>query len=96
MKIVILGSGARERVICEKLSYNNTVYVSNTQDLTELTNLCIKEQIDLVIPSTEDFLCSGIVDKLNNTLPSVKVFGPNKYQSQLKGLNNFPNHLWFR
>ena len=93
MKIVILGCGARESVICEKLSFNNSVYISNTQDLTELTDFCTKENIDLVIPSTEDFLCQGIVDQLNQILPTVKVFGPNKYQSQIEGSKQFSKLL---
>ena len=93
MRILILGSGARESVISEKLSKNNSVCILNTLDLTEITNLCIKNCIDLVIPSTEDFLCGGIVDKLNTILPSVKVFGPNKYQSQIEGSKEFSKSL---
>ena len=93
MKILILGGGARESTICEKLSKNNSVHISNQLDLTEITKLCITNSIDLVIPSTEDFLCRGIVNELNHILPSVKVFGPDKHQSQIEGSKQFSKSL---
>ena len=100
MKILILGNGAREQVIYEKLhlsinssSINHTVYLFNELDFAKIINLCIEKNIDLVIPSTEDFLCQGIVDHLNNTLPNIKVFGPTKYQSHIEGSKQFSKSL---
>ena len=93
MRILILGSGARESILCEKLRVNNIVYMSSTPDLSEIPGLCIENSIDLVIPSTEDFLCSGIVDQLNQILPTVKVFGPNKCQAQIEGSKQFSKAL---
>jgi len=93
MRILILGGGARENVICEKLKTNNNVFVLNVSDNNKIIQFCINNFIDLVIPSTEDFLCQGIVNEFNQLLPSVKVFGPDKYQSQIEGSKYFSKSL---
>ena len=93
MRILILGGGARENVICEKLNTNNNVFVLNVSDNNKIIQFCINNFIDLVIPSTEDFLCQGIVNEFNQLLPSVKVFGPDKYQSQIEGSKHFSKSL---
>jgi len=93
MKILILGGGARELIIYEKLNINHTVYLLNELDFAKITDRCIEKEIDLVIPSTEDFLCQGIVDHINNMLPNIRVFGPNKYQSQIEGSKQFSKSL---
>ena len=93
MRILILGGGAREKIIYEKLCLHNDVQISNILDFSEIVNLCIKDSIELVIPSTEDFLCNGIVDQLNNVLPDIKVFGPNKVQARMEGSKQFSKSL---
>ena len=49
--------------------------------------------IDLVIPSTENYLCQGIVNFLSSKLPSIKVFGPNKVQAKIEGSKYFSKNL---
>lgn len=65
MNILILGSGAREKVIAEKLHANYTVHILDTLNFSDIENFCIENKINLVIPSTEDYLCNGIVNYLS-------------------------------
>ena len=74
MKILILGNGAREKVIAEKLNNNNDVLIYNNERAEKIKNICIEKKIDLVIPSTEVYLCNGIVDYLQNEIENIKVF----------------------
>ena len=92
MKILILGKGAREKVIAEKLIQNEIFYI-NHNNHTVIVDFCIDNNINLVIPSTEDFLCSGIVDVLNSQIPNISVFGPTKFQAQFEGSKHFYKEL---
>ena len=92
MNILILGSGAREKIIAEKFSTNHTIFILDILNFEQIELFCVENKINLVIPSTEDYLCQGIVDYLSTKL-SILVFGPNKYQSQLEGSKQFSKQL---
>jgi phosphoribosylamine---glycine ligase len=100
MSILILGSGAREKVIKEKLENKiegetkaKKVYIYDNTDFEEIKNFCLKHRIELVIPSTEVYLCNGIVDYLINKINGIKVFGPTKNQAQIEGSKHFSKKL---
>ena len=99
MSILILGSGAREKVIKEKLenkmegeTKTKKVYIYDNTDFEEIKNFCLKHHIELVIPSTEVYLCNGIVDYLTIEI-GIKVFGPTKNQAQIEGSKHFSKNL---
>ena len=92
MNILILGSGAREKIIYEKLLNNHIVFILNTFDFHSIADFCKKKSINLVIPSTEDYLYQGIKDFLLCRLP-ILIFGPNKYQAQIEGSKHFSKQL---
>lgn len=88
MNILILGSGARENIIKEKLLYNseNKVFIKNIESNILIYNFCIDYKIELVIPSTEHYLYTlNIVNYLQLNLPNIKIFGPTKEQAKLEG-----------
>ncbi len=105
MNIAILGSGGREHAICQKISESKQIDRlfcipgnAGTSDIA--TNLNInflnfnalidtikKNKIELVIVGPEEPLVKGVVDFLQKR--KVKVFGPNKYASQLEGSKAF-------
>jgi phosphoribosylamine-glycine ligase len=71
--ILILGNGAREEVIREKLDedISVTTYVSDITNFAEISAICKFCDIDIVIPSTEEYLCNGITDYLTDLYPSI-------------------------
>jgi len=94
--ILILGNGAREDAIYDILDIENSaniIYKTNSDIFKDIKKLCIEKNIQLVIPSTEEYLCKGIVDYLQREIPNIKVFGPNKYQAKIEGLKNFSKDL---
>ena len=100
VNILILGNGARERAIEERLcteDERNTIFKLNigftTEDFECIKNFCEGENVELVIPSTEMYLCSGITNYLTRHLPNIKVFGPNKYQAKIEGSKIFSKNL---
>ena len=96
INILILGQGAREKVIYEILineSTKNNVYMLDTNFFDDIKNYCIENNIELVIPSTETYLCNGIVDYLTAKLLTIQIFGPNKFQAQLEGSKKFSKCL---
>tara|TARA_R110002020_G_scaffold86621_7_gene213927 strand:- start:1406 stop:4087 length:2682 start_codon:yes stop_codon:yes gene_type:complete len=90
--ILILGFGARENAIKEYLK-PNVVHRIDTEDFSSIKQFCISYNIDLVIPSTEVYLCNGIVDYLQIELPKVEVFGPTKLQAKIEGSKIFSKSL---
>ena len=93
--ILILGRGAREEIINEKLS-NHLVYSLDTNCFNEIKNFCIERNIDLVIPSNETYLCNGIVDYLQNELKEtikVQIFGPTRGQALIEGSKKYSKNL---
>ena len=94
MNILILGNGAREMIIKEKLELNNNIiFLTDIKDFNDIYNFCIINFIKLVIPSNEEYLCNGIVDFLLDKDPLILVFGPNKYQSKLEGSKVFSKQI---
>ena len=84
--ILVLGGGAREEVIKEKLGKYNCI-ISSKSSFEEIKRVCLDNSIDFVIPSTEEYLCNGIVDFLLEH--NIKSFGPTKRQAQIEGSKNF-------
>ena len=109
MNIAIIGSGGREHSICQKISESSIVnkifcIPGNAGTSNIATNLSVdflkfndlyevlkKNFIDLVIVGPEQPLVNGIVDFLQKKI--IKVFGPNKYASQLEGSKAFMKNL---
>ena len=88
--ILILGDGAREQTIAEKLKKENThIFFYSKNNFNEIKDLCEKQNINLVIPSSETYLCNGITDYLQKHIPNIKIFGPNKYQAKIEGSKHF-------
>ena len=93
--ILMLGSGAREEVIKEKLQ-NNLIFSLDTNNFEEIKNFCIEKNIDLVIPSNETFLCNGIVNYLQNELKEntkLQVFGPTREQALIEGSKKYSKNI---
>lgn len=90
--ILILGFGARENAIKEHLK-PNVVHRLDIEDFSGIKQFCIDYNIDLVIPSTEAYLCNGVVDYLQTELPTVEVFGPTKHQAKVEGSKFFSKSL---
>lgn len=103
VNILILGSGGREKVLGELLGANqrglggvppnNHIYEYSGNNFLEIKEFCIINQISLVIPSTETYLCEGIVDYLQQELNNIMVFGPTKEQAEIEGSKFFSKTL---
>ena len=109
MKVGIIGSGGREHAICYSLNKSKKVKKIycfpgnagtaelaenidlNLENFYELKNFIIKSNIDLIIVGPEKPLVEGIVDFLEKN--QIKVFGPNKFASQLEGSKIFTKKL---
>jgi len=109
MNLAVLGSGGREHAICYKLKQSSKVKklfcipgnagthkiaqnisedISNFEKIYQIIK---KNKIDLVIVGPEQPLVDGIVDYLDKK--KVRVFGPDKYASQLEGSKIFMKNL---
>jgi len=109
MNLAVIGSGAREHAICYKLKQSakikrlfcipgnagtQKIAENIKEDITNFSNLykiIKKNKIDLVVVGPEKPLVEGLVDYLIEK--KVKVFGPNKYASQLEGSKAFMKNL---
>ena len=109
MNLAVLGSGGREHAICYKLKQSPKIEKlfcipgnAGTQKVAQNINedisnfeklyqVIIKNKIDLVIVGPEQPLVDGIVDYLDKK--KIKVFGPDKYASQLEGSKAFMKNL---
>ncbi|MCS7199656.1 MAG: phosphoribosylamine--glycine ligase [Caldimicrobium sp.] len=60
-------------------------------DFDKIAEFCLKERIDLVIPGPEEPLVKGIRDFL--TTRGVRVFGPDRWASQLEGSKAFAKEV---
>ena len=105
MNIAVIGSGGREHALCFKIKQskklNNLFCIPgnagtksiaknldvNISDFDLLLRTIKKNKIDLVIVGPEKPLVAGIVDYLNKN--NIKVFGPDKFASQLEGSKAF-------
>ena len=109
MKVGIIGSGGREHALCialKKSSKVSKIYCIpgnggtssiaenisiEPKDFEKIKNFTLKNKIDLMIVGPEDPLVNGIVDYLEDH--NIKVFGPNKFASQLEGSKIFTKKL---
>ncbi|MDY6064929.1 MAG: phosphoribosylformylglycinamidine synthase [Finegoldia sp.] len=103
MKILIIGSGAREFAIGSKIKEDgreiffapgngNTESLGtnvsiDAEDINSLADFAQKEKIDYTIVGPEVPLCLGIVDLFEER--GLKIFGPNKKAAQFEGSKAF-------
>ena len=109
MNIGLIGSGGREHALCQKIyeskfvkqiicfpgnagtskyAKNIQVDINNFKKILKLTRFY---KIDLVVVGPEEPLVKGLVNFLEKN--KVKVFGPNKYASQLEGSKAFMKRI---
>ena len=109
MNLAVIGSGGREHAICYKLKQSPKIKKlicipgnAGTQEIAEnikedisdfdaLYKVIKKQNIDLVIIGPEQPLVDGLVDYLDEK--KIRVFGPNKFSSQLEGSKAFMKNL---
>ena len=109
MNLAVIGSGGREHALCYKLKQSpklkklicipgnagtQKIAKNIKEDISNFDALykIIKDQnIDLVIIGPEQPLVDGLFDYLNKK--NIKVFGPNKFASQLEGSKAFMKNL---
>tara|TARA_B100001057_G_scaffold496947_1_gene599792 strand:- start:1198 stop:2463 length:1266 start_codon:yes stop_codon:yes gene_type:complete len=109
MNIALIGSGGREHALCRKLKdskkINNifcipgnagTAKMSTNLDINFLNFKLLLEtlrsyKIKLVIVGPEEPLVKGVVNFLEKN--KIKVFGPNKFASQLEGSKAFMKQI---
>ena len=109
MKIAIIGSGGREHAFCQKFYESKKVTKifcipgnGGTRKIAENINIDIKnfknikdflknEKIDFTVIGPEEPLVNGLVDFLKKY--EIKVFGPDKFCSQLEGSKIFTKKL---
>jgi len=109
MNLAVIGSGGREHAICYKLKQSLKVKKlicipgnAGTEEVAEnikedisnfdgLYKIIKNKEIDLVIVGPEQPLVDGLVDYL--TQKKIKVFGPDKFSSQLEGSKAFMKNL---
>jgi phosphoribosylamine--glycine ligase/phosphoribosylaminoimidazole synthetase len=94
VNILVLGGGGREAAITDQLQFNDghTVFRMNKWD-DDILKFCKEKDINLVVPSSEEYLCKGIVDYFAEHAPDIKVFGPNKEQARIEGSKKFSKEL---
>ena len=86
--VLILGGGARERIIYKKLEGNNVFFYTGN-DFSEVIRICNEKAISIVIPGSEAYLCAGITDYILSETTNIEVFGPTKEQAMLEGSKNY-------
>ena len=109
MNFAVIGSGGREHAICYKLKQSTRIkklicipgnggtqniaknIVEDISDFNAIYKIIKSENIDIVIVGPEQPLVEGLVDYLNKK--KTRVFGPNKFSSQLEGSKAFMKNL---
>ena len=109
MNLAVIGSGGREHAICYKLKQSSKIKKlicipgnAGTQEIAEnikedisnfnaLYKIFKKEDIDIVVVGPEQPLVDGLVNYLNEK--KIKVFGQDKFSSQLEGSKAFMKNL---
>ena len=109
MKILVLGNGAREHSLCYAISrsplttslfcipgnYGISQLAEckdlDLNDFKSIHSYCVEKFIDLIVVGPEVPLVAGIVDYFISK--NIKIFGPNKYASQLEGSKSFMKDL---
>ena len=105
MNLAVIGSGGREHAICYKLKQSSKIRRlicipgnAGTQKIADniradisnfeaIYQIIKKKKIDISIVGPEQPLVDGLVDYLNKK--NVRVFGPDKFSSQLEGSKAF-------
>src|SRR6056300_1307119 len=109
MNVAVIGSGGREHAICESLikskkiknlyclpgnggtesiAQNINIDLSNFREIKDFVK---KKKIKLSLVCSEKPLVEGITDYLEKY--KIKVFGPNKFASQLEGSKIFTKKI---
>ena len=109
MNLAVIGSGGREHAICYRLKQSPKIKRlicipgnAGTQKIAEnikedisnfdaLYQVIKKQNIDIVVVGPEQPLVEGLIDYLNEK--KVRVFGPDKFASQLEGSKAFMKNL---
>jgi len=109
MNLAVIGSGGREHSICYKLKQSSKLKKlicipgnAGTEKIAEniyedisnfagLYSIIKKKNIDIVIVGPEQPLVDGLVDFLDKK--KIRVFGPDKFSSQLEGSKAFMKNL---
>lgn len=107
MKILVIGNGAREHAIIDKVNKTNNeiwAYPGNPgifdmalktdipqNNFEAIAEFAIKKKIDLVVVGPEQPLADGIVDFLESR--GLKVFGPSKQASAIESSKAFAKQL---
>ena len=109
MKLAVIGSGGREHAICYNLKQSSNLkrlicipgnagtekiaqnIKANTSDFESIYKILKNNNIDIVIVGPEQPLVYGLVDYLNKK--KIRVFGPDKFSSQLEGSKGFMKNL---
>ena len=109
MNFAVIGSGGREHAICYKLKQSPKIKKlicipgnAGTQKIAEnikedisnfeaLHQIIKRENIDIVVVGPEQPLVEGLVDFLSKK--KIRVFGPDKFASQLEGSKAFMKNL---
>ncbi len=109
MNLAVIGSGGREHAICYKLKQSPKIkklicipgnagtekiaenIKEDISDFDALYKIIKKQNVDIVIIGPELPLVKGLVDYLSEK--KVRVFGPDKFASQLEGSKAFMKNL---
>jgi len=109
MKLAVIGSGGREHALCYKLKQSSELkrlicipgnagtekiaenIKANLSDFDYIYKILKIKNIDIVIVGPEQPLVDGLVDYLNKK--KIRVFGPDKFSSQLEGSKGFMKNL---
>ena len=109
MNLAVIGSGGREHAICYKLKQSSKLKKlicipgnagteniakninKNILDFDALYETIKTQNIDIVVIGPEQPLVNGLVDYLEEK--KIRVFGPNKFASQLEGSKAFMKNL---
>lgn len=112
MNILVVGNGGREHTLCWKIAQSpkaDKIYCApgnagtaeiaenidiDVEKLDELANFAEKNNIGVTIVGPEAPLCNGIVDVFKKR--NLKVFGPDKFSSQLEGSKCFSKEFMTR
>jgi phosphoribosylamine--glycine ligase len=107
MNIAVIGKGAREDAISQKLMQEgNIVYLINENnvrdnnidikidDFKKIKEFCLNKNIELIIVGPEDLLVKGIVNYFDKT--NIKIFGPKKEASILESSKIFSKKFMTR
>ena len=109
MNLAVIGSGGREHAICYKLKQSPKIkklicipgnagtqkiaknIKEDISDFDALYKIIKNQNVDIVIVGPEQPLVEGLVDYLSEK--KVRVFGPDKFASQLEGSKAFMKNL---